>query len=317
MSFVDMLVEVGFDHAAAIELSQDESFKSRCQNRTATELTGRIVRISNIYSITITDTLKIISAFPPFAGYNHERVIKGIKAAYGFTDQQVSKIVSSSPSFAGLDHERVIKGIKAAYGFTDQQVSKIVSSSPSFAGLDHERVIKGIKAAYGFTDQQVSKIVSSFPSFAGYNHERVIKGIKAAYGFTDQQVSKIVSSFPSFAGLNHERVSQKLNRVGNLIGIDSEMIRAEILKNPALAGYSVRRYIAVIDVFRQLKREHDGISNDVMAHLWLRRSTLSPYVPDTDMLRVSQAVRRNEYHEEPKLMQVIRKDLSKLRSAST
>ena len=218
MSFVDMLVEVGFDHAAAIELSQDESFKSRCQNRTATELTGRIVRISNIYSITITDTLKIISAFPPFAGYNHERVIKGIKAAYGFTDQQVSKIVSS---------------------------------------------------------------------------------------------------FPSFAGLNHERVSQKLNRVGNLIGIDSEMIRAEILKNPALAGYSVRRYIAVIDVFRQLKREHDGISNDVMAHLWLRRSTLSPYVPDTDMLRVSQAVRRNEYHEEPKLMQVIRKDLSKLRSAST
>ncbi len=89
--------------------------------------------------------------------------------------------------------------------------------------------------------------------------------------------------------------------------MDKVTVISKIEKNPVLAGYSAKRYLAAIDVGRNLSRE--GMANgSEMRDAWFSLYSKSPYVPDTKRQRLSQ-VRRLDPQDtrEPPLMWALRK----------
>ena len=169
-----------------------------------------------------------------------------------------------------------------------------------------------IAEIYNVNSDTIRKAVLTHPPFAGYDHIRVINGIKEAYGCTDEQAAKAVLTHPRFAGLDHARVLRQQTKIGRLIGVEEDMIHNEILKNPHLAGYSAKRYLAVIDVFRQLDNEFTDVPREHLVDWWLRNCTTSPYVPGMKRERVSHAIEKGNT-EEPALMKALRRSAPKLR----
>ncbi len=279
MSFQQTLVEAGFSPEASSKLLDSEHFTARNRNKSAIGIAEHLFRIAEIYNVNSDTIRKAVLTHPPFAGY---------------------------------DHTRVINGIKDTYKYTDEQAAKAVLTHPPFAGYDHIRVINGIKEAYGCTDEQAAKAVLCFPPFAGYDHTRVINGIKEAYGCTDEQAAKAVLTHPRFAGLDHARVLRQQTKIGRLVGVEEDMIRNEILKRPPLAGYSAKRYLAVIDVFRQLDNALTDVPKEHMVDWWLKNFATSPYVPDMKRERVSHAIEKGNTGE-PGLLKALRRSAPKLR----
>ena len=273
MSFKETLVEAGFSEDEAERLVNNHRFAQQNSNKSAEEIKKKIETIANIYLTTETAICKSAFSFPPFAGY---------------------------------DHHRVLQGIKDTYNCTAEQASKAVLSHPSFAGYDHHRALQGIKDTYNCTAEQASKAVFSFPPFAGLDHHRVLQGIKDTYNCTAEQASKAVLSFPSFAGLDHHRVLRQLSRTGRIAGLNENEVIERILKNPVFAGYSAKRYLAAIDIGRELRKE--GIPDVSITRTWFSYLSKSPYVPDTKRLRIAQAAKQ-DIHGEPPLMTVMRKRL--------
>ena len=169
--------------------------------------------------------------------------------------------------------------------------------------------IDQIAAVYNTDADHVIKAVSKFPAFVGYDHERVIGGIMDVYGWSKEEAGKAVSKFPRFAGYDHERVVRQLCRIGRMVGLDEDTVKEKILKKPMLAGYSAKRYIAAVDVVRHLRTEN-ALDDDTTIKMCLDNyPSMSPYVPDTDKLRITQALRKGGYNEEPPLMKALRKSI--------
>ena len=103
---------------------------------------------------------------------------------------------------------------------------------------------------------------------------------------------------------------RQLSRIGRIAGLNRNYVIERILENPVLASYSAKRYLAAIDIGRELRKE--GISDNVsITRIWFSYSSKSPYVPDTERLRIAQAAKRG-ISGEPSLMTVMR---NKLRAA--
>jgi hypothetical protein len=102
-------------------------------------------------------------------------------------------------------------------------------------------------------------------------------------------------------------VLRQLSRIGRIAGLNKNEVIERILENPVLAGYSAKRYLAAIDIGRELRKE--GISDNVrITCIWFSYPSKSPYVPDTKRLRIAQAAKRG-INGEPTLMTVMRKRL--------
>ena len=249
MSFQQVLVEAGFSAADASRLSGSEYFAARHSNKSADEIARKIAEIAEIYKTDSEAIRKAVLTHPPFANYDHTRVLNGIQEVYGASKEQAAKAVLTHPPFAGLDHTRVLNGIQEVYGASKEQAAKAVLTHPPFAGLDHTRVLR-------------------------------------------QQT-----------------------RIGSLVGVEEERVRKEILVRPRLAGYSAKRYLAVIDVFRHLDGTLDGIPRERMVDWWLRNPTKSPYVPGTKRERINHVAKQG-IAAEPDLMIALRKSEHKLRVAT-
>ena len=346
MTFQTTLIEAGFNKKAAKKLADDEYFRQNFHNskKSSEEILERINLIAVVYD-TDTDSVRdAITKFPQFASLDHERVVGGIRNVYGWSKDDIKKVVFKHPQFAGLDHERVVNGIKDTYGWSKEDIKKVVFKHPPFAGLDHERVVNGIKDTYGWSKEEVGRVVFKFPQFASYDHQRVVNGIKDAYewskedikkvvfkfppfagldhervvggirdvyGWSKEDIKKVVFKFPQFASLDHERVMRKLGRIGRIAGLDEDTVKEKIMKKPFLAGYSAKRYLAMIDIVMHLRTE--GELNDSRAvDRCLSYVGKSPYVPGTDILRVTQALKRGNYDADPPLMVTLRNSMRKL-----
>ena len=340
MSLKETLINSGFSEDEAKSLASNSRFAQHYSNKSAGEIKERIKTIADIYCTTEAAVRKAVFSHPQFAGYDHQRVLRGIKDTYNCTAEQASKAVFSHPPFTGLDHQRVLQGIKDAYNCTAGQASKAVFSHPPFAGYDHQRVLQGIrdtykctaeqaskavfshstfanlnhkrvlqgiKDAYKCTEEQASKAVLSFPPFANLNHKRVLQGIKDAYNCTAEQASKAVLSNPPFTSLDHQRVLRQLSRIGRIVGLERSEVIERILKNPVLASYSAKRYLAAVDIGRELRKECIYDKSNI-ARAWFSYPSKSPYVPDTKRLRIAQAAKRG-INGEPPLMTAMRKRL--------
>ena len=171
----------------------------------------------------------------------------------------------------------------------------------------------------GFSEQQARKLVSNqwfLLHYAKASSVKILKIIRRAskvYSVPRKIIKKAILSFPRFASYNHSRVVGQLSKLGKRIRLSPNTVVKRILKNPVLAGYSIKRYIAGLDVGRQLARE--GIpQNARMLSKALKSISLSPYVPQTKRLRYSQVQKRiPEKLKEPPLMKKLRKAMTRRR----
>lgn len=303
MSFYDTLIEVGFSTEEARRLAENPYFKKRYESKTAKEMNEWINPIVRAYNWTKSQVLHAVSTFATFAGLAR-------RAAENPSPRQSHETKTSEKM-----NER-INFIVATYNWTRKQALHVVSIFPSFAGLDHGEMLKGIRDTYKCTAEQASHSVLICPRFVTLDHQRVLKDVTDVYNCTKKQASRVVLTNPSFAGLDHRRVIRQLSRIGRRIGFDEERVKKEILSNPVLGGYSVRRYFAVIDVFRELRAElgiNGMIGNETMYRIWISKTGRSPYVPPTkSKLSITRARMRNLYNgEQPPLMGILRTGITK------
>jgi hypothetical protein len=96
-----------------------------------------------------------------------------------------------------------------------------------------------------------------------------------------------------------------------MAGLSCGEVKNAILKNPSLAGYSAKRHLAALDIGRALAKE--SLPNDqTMRDIWLKSySSKSPYVPETNRLRISRARRLGICNGEPPLMPILRNRMIK------
>ncbi len=269
---LEELISIGFEREEAQRLVESNHFHHR--RKTRLELTDLFNKISGVYGC-------------------------------GF--EEVKRAVLTHPPFAGLDHERVVRQGIAVYGADNEdKVKRAVLNFPPFAGYDHERVVRQGIAVYGADNEnKVKRAVLTHPPFAGYDHERVVRQGIAVYGADNEdKVKRAVLNFPQFAGLDHERVVRQKTRLGRMAGLSDEEAINYLLDLPVLASYSARRYLAGFDIGRQLERE--GFPQDErMLKAFFSYFRKSPYVPDSNRKRISQVVS----DKEPQLLKAIRKRL--------
>ncbi|MDD5340808.1 MAG: hypothetical protein PHV13_06245, partial [Candidatus ainarchaeum sp.] len=145
MSAAGALQDLGYSRQDAESLAQHEYFHHKTKTRE--ELLEVFQKIADVYGCDLDTVKKAVLKRPPFAGYNHERVVREATAVYG-DEEAVKKAVLGFPPFAGLDHERVVREATEVYG-DEGAVKKAVLAHPQFAGYDHERVVKEATAVYG------------------------------------------------------------------------------------------------------------------------------------------------------------------------
>src|SRR3989344_2133004 len=221
-----------------------------------------------------------------------QTLFENIARAYSCSQAEVIKAILAFPPFAGLNHERVVREGTEVY-HDEKAVKKAILAFPPFAGYDHERVVREGTEVY-HDEKAVKKAILAFPPFAGLNHERVVREGTEVY-HDEKAVKKAILAFPQFAGLNHERVVRRIERLGRLVGKSKDEAREVILKRPAYAGYSAKRYLAAIDIGRKLHAQ--GQPPELLFRAFSAYYGKSPYVPGT-RLRISKIA---EY-EKPPLM---------------
>ncbi|MBI5224290.1 hypothetical protein HY989_00295 [Candidatus Micrarchaeota archaeon] len=331
----DRLVAAGFTLEQSNRLESNLNFESHFKNKTASAIKEKINSISKIYGVKNSVVRKMLVSFPTFANFDHDRVISKATKVYGSKPQVIAailkhpsfisldhnrvvaaaadiyggkplvkKIILKFPPFASYNHARVIRDVVGIYG-NEPAVKKAILSWPQFAGFDHSRVIADANKIYGNSDK-VKRAILAFPPFAGLDHERVIRQATQVYG-NEEAVKKAILSFPAFASYDHRKVMRKLTKIGKLVGFPKGEISGKVLKFPALASYSSRRYFAGIDAARELERMGlDG--NGSALRIALSNVNLSPYVPNTNRLRISKAKKLGKFAE-PKFMMQLRRSL--------
>ncbi len=272
MSIAGALQNLGYSKKDAQFLAQHEYFHHK--RKTEKELRAVFQRIADVYDLDMDTVREFVIKFPQFAGLDHKRVVDEATEVYGDRNA-VKKAVMKWPQFADYNHKRVVDEATKVYGDRDA-VKKAVMKHPAFVALDHKRVVDEATEVYG-DREAVKKPVMKFPQFAALDHKRVVKG----------------------------RVL-----LGKIVGLTKQDVIERILRNPLLAGYAVKRYIAAFDVARQLERE--GFAPDKkMLDAYFRYVSKSPYVAGTKRKRISQAKSRKE----PPLLKEMRKSLGRVRVA--
>ena len=169
---------------------------------------------------------------------------------------------------------------------------------------EFQALFENIARAYSCSQAEVIKAILAFPPFAGLNHERVVREGTEVY-HDEKAVKKAILAHPQFAGLNHERVVRQKGKVGRIIGINQGEILRKILEKPVLAGYSAKRYLAAIDIGRELHGKGYAAKDIISAFFCYPAK--SPYVPETKKLRISHV----ENYEKPPLMIAMEKYLAR------
>ncbi len=106
---LEELVSIRFNEEEARKLAESNDFHHR--RKTHQELTNLFNKISVIYECSFEDVKRAILSFPPFAGYNHERVVRqktrlGRMAA--LTNEETIDYLLNMPVLVGYSAKRYI-----------------------------------------------------------------------------------------------------------------------------------------------------------------------------------------------------------------
>ena len=94
---LEELVSIGFEREEAQKLAESKDFHHR--RKTGQELTDLFNKISGVYDWSFDDVRSAVLTFPPFAGYDHERVVRQGIEVYGADNED--KVKRAILSFFG------------------------------------------------------------------------------------------------------------------------------------------------------------------------------------------------------------------------
>ena len=106
MTLDTLLQEIGLTVDQVAGVLADEWF----QVRDEATLRERLCIIQETYGCTRQQIGEVIMKFPPFAGYDHARVISETEEVYGVVNtERVKEAILKHPPFVSLDHARVLR----------------------------------------------------------------------------------------------------------------------------------------------------------------------------------------------------------------
>ena len=138
---LEELVSIGFSEEEAKILAESNGFHHK--RKSSHELTDLFNKISGIYECSFEEVKRAILNFPPFAGYDHERVVRQGIAVYGDEDK-IKRAILNFPPFAGLDHERVVRQktrLGRIAGLTNEETIDYLLDIPVLAGYSAKRYL--------------------------------------------------------------------------------------------------------------------------------------------------------------------------------
>ncbi len=328
----------GFSEVQARSLSKDAGFVSRLKGSYPEKLSNRINSLASYYRVGEQKMRIMIVRFPEFVWLDHKSAVEDVQRIYGLTADEAKNAIAKYSKFAGLDHEDSIAKVKEAYWLSTDEAKRLIPRYPQLADTDHTMVLKKmtaafgcsmgiarraivdnpwfsvvnynekkeeVKNAYGIPAKEAVSIILADPHFVHHNHEALIKTVQSAYGCTRDKAILSLLHKPKFATRDHNRKVRQLTRLGRLFGIDEEGVKDYMLSNLSLSGFSLKRFLAVIDVGRHLKLDKDEAQRVLQQHV-RGRLYQSPYVPGTEKLRISRAERLGLNIAEPPLMEAMR-----------
>ena len=108
---LEELISIGFEREEAQKLAGSEGFHHR--KKTRQELTDLFNKISGVYNCTFEDVKKAVLSFPPFAGLDHERVVRQktrLGRIAGLSDDETINYLLDLPVLTGYSAKRYLAG---------------------------------------------------------------------------------------------------------------------------------------------------------------------------------------------------------------
>ena len=173
---LEELVSIGFGIKEAQRLAESNSFYHK--RKTRQELTDLFNKISGFYGWSFDEVKRAILSFPPFAGLDHERVVRqGIEVYGADNEDKVKRAILTHPQFAGLDHERVVRQktrLGRIAGLSDDEVIDYLLDLPVLACYSAKRYLAAFDIgrqleSEGFPqDERMLKAFFSYSSTSPY-----------------------------------------------------------------------------------------------------------------------------------------------------
>ncbi len=144
MALETVLQEMGLSEGDARFLSSHHGFHHK--QKSGEELEALFNKIASSYGITTGSVIEAVLKFPPFAGYDHARVVEQATAVYQNKDKVIEAVLKH-PQFAGLDHARVVRQ-KCRLGriidMERQEILERLLQRPVLAGYSAKRYIAAL-----------------------------------------------------------------------------------------------------------------------------------------------------------------------------
>jgi hypothetical protein len=115
MALIDELQKAGFSKEEAAKLVANEHFAAHNGNQTGKSFSDRLRKAAIAYSTNIETVRKAVLSFPPFAGLDHERVVRQksrLGGMVGLGEQEIVGILLKNPVLAGYSTRRDIAALK-------------------------------------------------------------------------------------------------------------------------------------------------------------------------------------------------------------
>jgi len=106
---LEELISIGFEREEAKKLAEDNGFHHR--KKTRQELTDLFNKILDVYNCTFDDVKRAVLSFPPFAGYDHERVVRQktrLGRIAGLSNKKTINYLLDLPVLAGYSAKRYL-----------------------------------------------------------------------------------------------------------------------------------------------------------------------------------------------------------------
>lgn len=194
-------------------------------------------------------------------------------------------------------------------GVSIEVIKKLFLKHPSFIFKNPKDSIKSLVKVYGRENKShIIDLILRHPQFISYNHKDNLEILAKLYEVGVDEIKKVSLSHPQFLGYNHTRVIKQKSRLGRLIGLSDLEVKNLILKHPISAGCSYMRELGIFDVVRELKNQ-EGI--DINLNQILNNYSRSPYVPNTNRLRLSKVKKNHNLVDLPPLYHKLKKCIQK------
>lgn len=128
MFSVQDLVGIGFSREQAVLLLKDHYFILNWKNKSFEDFRKKMIEIQKVYSVSREKAAKAVFTHPPFAGYDHSRVLREVMRlgrVVGLKKKNIVNTILQRPVLAGYSQKRNLAVIDAIRNAANQAGIKV------------------------------------------------------------------------------------------------------------------------------------------------------------------------------------------------